>query len=49
MQPVRWTLAAVVLCLSITGARGNEALRGEDPAAIAMVRVAGQINGLIGE
>jgi len=37
MQPVRWTLAAVVLCLSITGARGNEALRGEDPAAVAEV------------
>jgi len=37
MQPVRWTLAAAVLCLSAAGARGDEAPRGEDPAAVAEV------------
>lgn len=37
MQPAPWILAAVVLCLTMTGALGREAPRGEDPAAVAEV------------
>lgn len=38
MRPVRWTFVALVLSLTMTGARGQEQSRGANPEAVAEVK-----------